>query len=221
MSILVGKLLREDCFDVTTVLEGAEGQQQHRYIQGPFLVAETQNKNKRIYPKSILEREVKAFQDHIKENRASCCGEYGHPESPSINLDRLSHRIIQLEWNGNHVMGKAKILEDQPCGKMAAGLLGEGIKLGVSSRGVGSLKLVEGYNLVQDDYRMSTIDIVSDPSGPGCFVNGVMENAQWIQDAASGNWRLIETIQKQVKKASKAELESVILESFERFVRTI
>lgn len=221
MTILVGKLLREETFDVQTLTEGSDPLSQSRYIVGPFLVAEELNKNKRRYPRHILEREVNSFQKLIQEARAASCGEYGHPDTPSLNLDRISHRIMALEWDGNHVMGKAKILEDQACGKAAAGLLKEGIKLGVSSRGVGSLKLVEGYNLVQDDYKMSTIDIVSDPSGPGCFVNGIMENAQWVLDAASGNWKLIEETQKMVRRASRKELEGVILEAFNHFMRKL
>lgn len=214
-------LLREEIFDVQALLEDNSDGSKSRYITGPFLVSEQPNKNRRVYPKSLLEREVTKFQQMIAESRASSCGEYGHPETPNVNLDRLSHRILNLEWNGNIVLGKAKILEDQPCGKMAAGLLKEGIKLGVSSRGVGSLKLIEGHNLVQDDYKMSTIDIVSDPSGPGCFVNGIMENARWVLDAASGNWRLVEETQRMIRQAKTKELESVILEAFTHFVRKL
>lgn len=213
-------LLKEECFDTKTVIEESSSGEKSRYIVGPFLVAEEQNKNKRVYPRGILEREVNRFKTMISESRASSCGELGHPETPSINLDRLSHRILNLEWNGNHVIGKAKILEDLPCGKLAAGLLKEGVVLGVSSRGVGSLKLVEGHNRVQDDYKLSTIDIVSDPSGPGCIVNGIMENAKWVQDI-SGNWQLIESIRNDVSKAKSKNIERVILESFDKFMRSL
>lgn len=213
-------LLREETFDVETLVEGNEGSLT-RYIKGPFLVAEELNKNKRKYPRSVLEREVQTYLNTIKEARASSCGELGHPDTPNINLDRLSHRIIEMKWDGNLVIGKAKILEDQPCGKIAAGLLKEGIRLGVSSRGVGTLKLIEGYNLVQDDYKMSTIDIVSDPSGPGCFVQAVMEGANWVYDAASGKWAMLEGIRHDIRKASKAQLDTVIVEAFERFMKSI
>jgi hypothetical protein len=144
------------------------------YIKGPFLQSEVMNGNKRIYPRAIIEKEVAAhINTKIKENRA--LGELGHPPSSEINLDRVSHLIKELSMNGNTAIGKAQIL-DTPCGKIAKSLMESGVKLGVSSRGVGSLK----NGVVQQDYRLICVDIVSDPSGPGCWVDGITEGKEWV-----------------------------------------
>lgn len=147
------------------------------YIKGPFLQAEVVNGNKRVYPKAIIEKEVAAhLTTKISQNRA--LGELGHPPTSEINLDRVSHLIKELRMEGNTAIGKAQIL-DTPCGKIAKALMESGVKLGVSSRGVGSLK----NGVVQNDYRLICVDIVSDPSGPNCFVDSVMEGKEWVMGA--------------------------------------
>lgn len=144
------------------------------YISGPFLQAEVTNGNKRVYPKAVLEREVDThIKTKIAERRA--LGELGHPPTSEINLDRVSHLITELKMDGNTAVGKAQIL-DTPCGKIARALMESKVKLGVSSRGLGSLK----NGVVQNDYKLICVDIVSDPSGPGCFVDGILENKEWV-----------------------------------------
>lgn len=156
------------------VIQEGMGKVKNFYIKGPFLQAEVFNGNKRSYPKAIIEREVTLHHEKkIKENRA--LGELGHPPSSEINLDRVSHLIKELRMDGNTAFGKAQIL-DTPCGKIAKSLMEANVKLGVSSRGVGSLK----NGIVQNDYRLICVDIVSDPSGPNCFVDAVMEGKEWV-----------------------------------------
>lgn len=208
------KLMVEECFDVEHLVEGTGDSKSH-YISGPFLAAEVANRNGRRYPRSILEREVNNYQKLISERRS--VSELGHPETPNINLDRVSHLITQLKFNGNIVEGKAKII-DTPMGKIAKSLLDEGVKLGVSSRGIGSLKMEEGVNVVQEDYKMCAIDIVSDPSGPGCFVQGLMEQKDWIYSNGAIVEADINAIYEQVKSAHRRDLEIATLKAFQVFV---
>jgi hypothetical protein len=160
--------------EIETVQEGVK-QVKNFYIKGPFLQAEVVNGNKRVYPRAVLEKEVAAhINNKIKQNRA--LGELGHPATSEINLDRVSHLIKELTMDGNTVIGKAQILET-PMGKIAKALMESNVKLGVSSRGTGSLK----NGIVQNDYRLICVDIVSDPSGPNCFVDGILEsNKEWV-----------------------------------------
>ena len=151
------------------------------FLEGVFLQSETLNRNKRLYPRPILEREVKRYKkDYIKENRAF--GELGHPEGPTINLERVSHMITDLRRSGNDWVGRAKVLRETPYGKIVEGILKEGAKLGVSSRGMGSLdEQSNGTKIVKDDYYLATAaDIVADPSAPNAFVNGIMEGREWV-----------------------------------------
>ena len=211
-------LIREETFDTQCITEETGGVKSH-YIIGPYMVAEKQNRNGRSYPIAIVEREVKLYQPLIEQKRS--ISELGHPDTPNINLDRVSHLITSLKLNKQGIAeGKAKIL-GTPMGLIAKNLLDEGVKLGVSTRGVGSLKMVEGVNVVQEDYKMTAIDIVSDPSGPGCFVQGIMENADWVYQAAKGNYQMIESVQDQIKQAKKAQLENTMLEAFNRFLKSI
>lgn len=213
------KLIRETVEAVKYITEEKNGVKS-LYIQGPFLVAEQKNKNGRIYESRILAKEAARYSDeYISKNRAF--GELGHPDTPSINLDRVSHLIVDLHQEGNNWIGKAKILET-PMGKIAKSLMEGGATLGVSSRGMGSLKNVGGINYVQDDFYLATAaDIVADPSAPDAFVRGIMENKEWM--LVNGVW----TEQDQsmartaIKKASRKEIESVSLSIFENFIKKL
>ena len=172
------KLIKELNEEVEYITEDKEGKKNH-YIQGVFLQSEITNRNGRMYPKTVLEREVKNYNEkYIRTNRA--LGELGHPEGPTVNLDRVSHKITELKEDGNNFVGKAKLL-DTPMGNIAKNLLGEGVKLGVSSRGMGTLKRENGANVVGEDFMLATAaDIVSDPSAPDAFVEGIMEGKEWV-----------------------------------------
>ena len=159
--------------------EDAEGKKNH-FIHGVFMQAEQKNRNGRVYSKPILEKEVGRYnKELVAKNRA--LGELNHPQGPTVNLDRVSHIIKELKFDGNDVVGKAKLL-DTPMGNIAKNLVKEGAQLGVSSRGMGSLEERDGTNYVKDDFMLSAIDIVADPSAPGAFVNGIMEGKEWIWD---------------------------------------
>jgi hypothetical protein len=173
------KLITEEIEKVKVIVEQANGKKS-LFIEGIFLQANKPNRNKRLYEMRILEREVKRYNENfIQKGRA--LGELGHPDGPTLNLDRVSHKIVQLERAGDNFKGKAKILET-PMGKIASSLLDEGVCLGVSSRGVGSLiPTNEGYSVVGEDFMLATAaDIVADPSAPDAFVNGIMEGKEWI-----------------------------------------
>ena len=205
--------------DIKFLTEKKEDGTKSVYIEGIFMQAEKPNRNGRMYGRGIMEREVRNYQDLINEKRS--LGELGHPPNPSINLNQVSHMITGLKFEGNDVYGKAKIL-DTPMGKIAKNFIEEGVRLGVSSRGLGSVKLnKEGVNEVQDDFHLATVDIVADPSAPDAFVQGIMESADWILD--NGVWKAIQVEQAQttIRKASKADLNKVKLQIFEQFLRTI
>jgi hypothetical protein len=213
------KLITEMNQDVKFLTEKKEDGTKSVYIEGIFMQAEKPNRNGRIYGKGIMEREVQKYQDLIREKRS--LGELGHPPNPSINLNQVSHLITGLRFEGNDIYGKAKIL-DTPMGKIAKNFIEEGVSLGVSSRGLGSVKLnKEGVNEVQDDFHLATVDIVADPSAPDAFVQGIMESAEWILE--NGVWKAvqIEQAQNTIRKASKADLNSVKLQIFEQFLRSI
>ena len=213
------KLITEMNQDVKFLTEKKEDGTKSVYIEGIFMQAEKPNRNGRIYGKSIMEREVQKYQELINEKRS--LGELGHPPNPSINLNQVSHMITGLKFEGNDIYGKAKIL-DTPMGKIAKNFIEEGVRLGVSSRGLGSVKLnKEGVNEVQDDFHLATVDIVADPSAPDAFVQGIMESADWILE--NGIWKAvqIEQAQNTIRKASKADLNKVKLQVFEQFLRTI
>ena len=168
-------------------------------IEGVFMQAEQKNRNGRIYEKDILEKAVdKYVTEQVKTGRA--VGELNHPEGPTINLDKVSHKITELSWKGNDVVGKASIL-NTPMGKIVEGLLEGGVKLGVSSRGMGTLVNKRGTSYVGDDFMLSTVDIVQDPSAPGAFVNGIMEGVSWIWDNGILKAQEIEEIETEIKEA--------------------
>ena len=213
------KLITEMNQDVKFLVEKKEDGSKSVYIEGIFMQAEKPNRNGRIYGKGIMEREVARYQDLINEKRS--LGELGHPPNPQINLNQVSHLITGLRFEGNDIYGKAKIL-DTPMGKIAKNFIEEGVSLGVSSRGLGSVRLnKEGVNEVQDDFHLATVDIVADPSAPDAFVQGIMESADWILE--NGVWKAVQLEQAQntIRKASKADLNKVKLEIFEQFLRTI
>lgn len=186
------------------------------YITGIFLQGNLKNKNGRVYPIDLLEREVSRYnKDFISQNRA--LGELGHPNGPAVNLDRASHQFLDLHRDGNNFIGKAKILQTQEHGKKVAGFLSEGIKLGISSRGMGSIRNVGGVDQVQSDYFLATAgDIVLDPSAPSAFVNGIYEGKEWIWN----NGLLVEHFLEQTKHdLDKKYDETKILNAFETFMK--
>ena len=175
------KLIREEIETVDFIVEERNGRKS-LYIEGVFLQGNIKNRNGRMYPMETLRREVSRYnENHVLKGRA--LGELGHPDGPTVNLDRVSHKIVSLKENGSNFIGKAKIL-NTPMGKIAESLINEGVKLGVSSRGIGSLKMTkEGCNIVGDDFMLATAaDIVADPSAPDAFVEGIMEGKDWVWD---------------------------------------
>lgn len=210
------KLIAESIQDVKYISEEKNGVKS-LYITGPFLVGEAKNRNGRIYPIATLDREAKRYtEEYINNNRAF--GELGHPDSPSINLDRVSHMITSLKREGNAFIGKAKILET-PMGKIAKSLMEGGAQLGVSSRGMGSLKEVSGVNVVQDDYYLATAaDIVADPSAPGAFVQGIMEGKEWVWDNGIVKEVNVVEMYDEIKRAKTKQIEEVSLRIFENFL---
>ena len=175
------KLIREEIESVDFIVEEKNGKKS-MYIEGVFLQGDIKNRNGRMYPMECLRREVMRYnENHVQSGRA--LGELGHPDGPTVNLDRVSHKIVSLKENGSNFIGKAKIL-GTPMGKIAESLISEGVKLGVSSRGIGSLKQTrEGVNIVGEDFMLSTAaDIVADPSAPDAFVEGIMEGKNWVWD---------------------------------------
>lgn len=212
------KLITEEVNDIQILTEMNEKTgQKEMYIEGIFMQAETKNRNGRVYPFDVLSREVDRYNnEYVSKNRAF--GELGHPDSPTINLDRVSHMITNLKPDGNNIIGKAKIM-DTPNGKIVKSLLDGGASLGVSTRGVGSLKPANGYQLVQDDFKLATAaDIVADPSAPNAFVQGIMENAEWILTDTGWQQMHVEKAQKLIKEASKSEIEALSLRLFENFI---
>ena len=212
------KLIKEEVLNVEYLVEENKktGKKEH-FIQGIFMQAEQKNRNGRVYPQHVLQKEVDRYnRDYVQKNRAF--GELGHPDSPTINLDRVSHMITKLYPDGNNFIGKAKIL-DTPNGKIVKSLLDGGASLGVSTRGVGSLRPHNGYQQVQDDYKLATAaDVVADPSAPDAFVRGIMEGKEWIFE--NGKWKEQDyyRAKKLISEASKSEIESVALRIFENYI---
>ena len=208
------KLIREEIESVQVLTENNNGKKTF-YIQGPFLQGDIKNRNGRIYESAILAKEVKRYNEaYIDKNRAM--GELGHPDGPTVNLDRVSHKIESLVQDGSNFIGKAKILET-PMGRIAGALLNDGVTLGVSSRGMGSLTEKNGAKYVGEDFMLATAaDIVADPSAPDAFVQGIMEGKEWVWD----NGLLKECQVADAKKAldNTHNLEEEILRTFNRFL---
>ena len=210
------KLITETIENVKILTEERDGKKL-LYIEGVFLQSELKNRNGRMYPFSVLEREVQRYnEEYVKTKRA--LGELGHPDGPTINLDRVSHRITDLHAEGNNFIGKAQIL-DTPMGNIAKSLLGEGVQLGVSSRGMGSIQKKEDVNVVADDFMLTTAaDIVADPSAPDAFVNGIMEGKEWVWDNGILKESKVDKYQRYIDGASRRELEERTLKVFEDFL---
>jgi hypothetical protein len=213
------KLITETIEDINLICEDLEesGKKSY-YIEGVFLQGDIKNRNGRLYPSTVLSKEVDKYtESFIDKGRA--LGELGHPEGPTINLDRVSHKIVSLKKEGTNFIGKAKLLET-PMGKIASNLLNEGVKLGVSSRGMGSLELKNGVNYVKDDFMLATAaDIVADPSAPDAFVEGIMEGKEWVWESGVLREVQIEQIKRSIDSASRVELEERKNKAFENFLR--
>jgi hypothetical protein len=213
------KLIKEINETVNYLSEAKDGKKE-LFIEGPFLVAEKKNRNGRLYEYNTMKKEVHRYtEEYINKNRAF--GELGHPDSPTINLDRVSHMIVGLREEGTQWIGKAKILET-PMGNIARQLIEGGAQLGVSSRGMGSLKNVNGVNVVQPDFYLATAaDIVADPSAPGAFVQGIMEGREWM--LVNGVWTEVDHAEavREIKHASPAQIEAVSLRIWENFIKKL
>ena len=210
------KLITEQIDDVKVITEG-KGDDKKLYIEGVFLQAELKNRNGRVYPFSVLENEVGRYnEEYVKTKRA--LGELGHPDGPTVNLDRVSHRITSLRAEDNNFIGKAQIL-DTPMGKIAKSLLGEGVQLGVSSRGMGSIEQREETNYVMDDFMLATAaDIVADPSAPDAFVNGIMEGKEWVWNNGILKETRVAKYQRYMSEATRQNLEERTLKVFGDFL---
>ena len=212
------KLITETIEEVAYLTENANGEKQH-FIEGVFMQAEQKNKNGRVYPKPILMKEAQRYvTEYVNKNRA--LGELNHPTGPSVNLDRVSHKVTWLYENNNDFYGKAKIL-DTPCGQIVKNLMNEGIKLGVSTRGMGSLEKRGGVNVVKEDFMLAAIDIVADPSAPNAFVNGIMEGREWIWDNGILREQQIAEYRDTLKKTPSRKLQAESIKLFADFLRKI
>ena len=213
------RLIAEEITEVNFLSEEKEGKRSH-FIEGVFLQSEIENKNGRKYPFKTLEREVAKYDEsYIRKGRA--LGELGHPDGPSINLDKVSHKIQSLKAEGNNFIGRAKIL-DTPNGRIAKSLLDEGVKLGVSSRGMGSLKQQEGVNIVQDDFMLATAaDIVADPSAPDAFVDGIMEGKEWVWDNGILKESAVAQIKQEIDEATLINLQERKVSAFSKFLKSL
>ena len=213
------RLIAEEITQVEFIAEEKEGKKNH-FIEGVFLQAELQNKNGRKYPVKTLEREVAKYEEHhIRKGRA--LGELGHPDGPSINLDRVSHKIESLKQEGNNFIGRAKILET-PMGNIAKNLLNEGVRLGVSSRGMGSLKKEEGCNVVCDDFMLATAaDLVADPSAPDAFVDGIMEGKEWVWNNGILKESAVAEIKHEIDEATLINLQERKISAFSQFLKSL
>ena len=216
------KLIREEIESVKFITEKLKSGKQNLYIEGIFLQGNITNRNGRMYPIDTLRKEVGRYNEsNVQSGRA--LGELGHPDSPTVNLDRVSHKIVSLKEHGSNFIGRAKIL-DTPMGQIASSLIKEGVKLGVSSRGIGSLKPTkEGFNVVGDDFMLATAaDIVADPSAPDAFVEGIMEGKEWVWEGNSFREKLAtETKSKIDTLVGQKALEEHKIKLFDEFINSL
>jgi hypothetical protein len=214
------KLITEVVEDIQYLTEQNDEGEKSYYIEGIFMQAEKPNRNGRIYPKEVLEKEVNRYnKEYVKKNRAY--GELGHPQGPTINLERMSHLIKEIKVDGNNFIGRAKIM-DSPYGNIVKNLIKEGASLGVSSRGMGSLKRKNGINEVQRDFYLATAaDIVADPSAPDAFVNGIMEDVEWIYENGVWSYKELESAKKEIHETSKVNIEDKKIQIFEKFINNL
>ena len=214
------KLIREEIETVDFFVEERNGKKS-MFIEGIFLQGDLKNRNGRMYPMETLRREVQRYsENHVQAGRA--LGELGHPDGPTVNLDRVSHKIVSLKENGTNFIGKAKILST-PMGKIAESLISEGVKLGVSSRGIGSITQREGVSVVGDDFMLSTAaDIVSDPSAPDAFVEGIMEGKDWVWDGGILREKYVEKTYKQINTlVTQRQLDEKKIDLFNDFLNNL
>ncbi|NDC95873.1 primosomal protein [bacterium] len=213
------KLMIEQVENVKFLIEEKEGKKKF-FITGPFIQTEQQNRNGRVYRMSYMNNVVEKYnKDYVQSGRA--LGELGHPSGPTIGLDRVSHKIVSLKREGNDFIGKAEIL-GTPMGNIARNLLESGVQLGVSTRGMGSIKEKNGIMEVQDDFYLATAaDIVADPSAPNAFVQGIMEGVEWIWDNGLLKQRTVESYKKTIKNVSRAQYEETAIKVFEHFLSSI
>jgi len=205
--------------DVQCIVEAKENGEKSYVIEGVFAQADKKNRNGRVYPKPIMESAVSKYvTEQVSKKRA--VGELNHPEGPTVNLDKVSHLITDLKLEGNDVIGKAQIL-DTPMGKIVKGLLEGGVQLGVSTRGMGSLETRNGVNYVKEDFILSTVDIVQDPSAPDAFVNGIMEGVDWIWNNGILEPQVIEEMETEIKQATVAHRPEVQISEFKNFLSLI
>ena len=211
------RLITERVEDIKYLTEETEEGVKNYYIEGVFMQAEKQNRNGRVYPKDVLFNEVKRYnKEYVDSGRAM--GELGHPDGPTVNLDRVSHIIKELKESGGDVIGRAKVL-DTPTGKIVKSLMSEGVKLGVSSRGMGSLKKNDDdINEVQEDFMLAAVDIVADPSAPDAFVNGVMEGKEWVWENGILTEKTIDTYRKVLSNADRRTIKEAKLVVFKDFL---
>ena len=202
------------------IVEQNEKGEKDYFIEGIFMQSEIKNRNGRIYPKEVIQKEVKRYNKEFVEKKRAF-GELGHPEGPTINLDKVSHMIEKLEEDGNNFVGRAKILST-PNGQIVKNLIDDGAKLGVSSRGLGSLESKGNAQYVKDDFQLATAgDIVADPSAPEAFVNGIMEGTEWVYESGILKARDIEDMQNEMKSARLNQLEETKLKLWKRFVENL
>lgn len=215
------KLICEITEEIKVIKEEVDSAQKNYFIEGIFLQAELKNRNGRMYPQDMLQREIDRYvTEYVDKKRAF--GELGHPDGPTINLDRVSHMITDLRAEGANFIGKAKIL-NTPNGNIVKALIDEGARLGVSSRGMGSIR-TEGHDIqvVQDDFYLATAaDIVADPSAPDAFVNGIMEGKEWVWKNGILREQDVDSMKKRIKKAPKKEVQRVSIEAFEQFMKKL
>ena len=213
------KLIAEEITQVEFIAEEKDGKKSH-FIEGIFLQAELQNRNGRMYKLPTLQREVAKYsENYIQKGRA--LGELGHPDGPSINLDRVSHKILSLKEDGNNFIGRAKLL-DTPMGKIAKNLLDEGVRLGVSSRGMGSIVKKENCNMVADDFMLATAaDIVADPSAPDAFVDGIMEGKEWVWDNGILKESAVAEIKNTIDRSTLINIQERKISAFDKFLKSL
>ena len=214
------KLITEEVSQVKFIVEG-KGNAKKMYIEGVFLQGDIKNRNGRMYPVATLSKEVNRYNEAFV-NKGRALGELGHPDGPTVNLDRVSHKIVSLEQKGNNFMGKAQLL-DTPMGKIAKSLIGEGVTLGVSSRGVGSLREDQGCKVVGEDFMLATAaDIVADPSAPDAFVEGIMEGKDWVWDGGILREKYAEKTYKEINTlVTQKQLEEKKLDLFNDFLNNL
>jgi hypothetical protein len=213
------KLITELTEDVKYIKENVGNGEKTYFIEGIFMQSDTKNRNGRIYPQGTLLKECKRYiTEYVDKGRA--LGELNHPTGPTVNLDRVSHIVKELHEDGRNVYGKAKVL-DTPMGRIVKNLIDEGAQLGVSTRGMGSLKSKNGYQEVQEDFMLAAIDIVADPSAPNAFVNGIMEGREWVFQNGLWSERQLENSRRIIKNSSKRNLNENIIKVFNEYFRNI